>query len=175
MFLIIFLLQFPASHRLINRHTHRIRYGISIHDNVSLCISRCTSYGLYQRSLRTQKSFFICIQNCHQGDFRNIQSFPQKIDSNQDIKHIQTHIPDNLCPFQCINIRMQILHPYSQFFHIICQIFCHPFCQCGNQYFMPFFHFFVYFSYQIINLSLYRTYLYEWIQKSCWTNNLLCS
>ena len=142
---------------------------------MSFCITRCTTDCLNQRSLRTKESFFIRIKNCNKSNFRNIKSFSQEVDSNQHIKHIQTHISNNLCTLKRINIRMKIFYTDSYFTHIICQIFCHALCQRCDKDFILLTDLFVHFTDQIINLSFYRSHFNFRIQKSCRTDYLFCS
>ncbi len=42
--------------------------------------------GLDQGAGRAQETFFVRIQNRHQGDFGYIKTFPQKVDSHQHIE-----------------------------------------------------------------------------------------
>ena len=138
MFFVISHLNCTPTFRLINRYAHRVRDMIRIHNDMTVRISRRTSYRLYQGSLRTQEAFFVSIQNSDKRNLRNIQSLYQKIDTHKYIKHVQTHITNDLRPFQCINIGMQIFHPYSQFSHIVSKVFCHTFGQCSHKYFILF-------------------------------------
>ena len=142
---------------------------------MSFCITRRTTDCLNQRSLRTKESFFIRIKNRNKSDFRNIKSFPQKVDSNQHIKHIQTHVSNNFSTFKRINIRMKIFHTDSNLTHIICQIFCHTLRQRCDKNFILLTDLFIHFTDQIINLSFYRSHFNFRIQKSCRTDHLFCT
>ena len=103
------------------------RYRVRIHNDVPLRIAGRSSDGLDQRGGGTKEPFLVCVQNSNQCNFRYIQPLPQEIDSHQDVKHIQTHIPDDFCSFQCVNIGMEIIDPDSGLLHVPCQIFRHPF------------------------------------------------
>ena len=70
---------------------------------------------------------------------------------------------------------MQVFDTDTQIFHIIGQFLCHSFCKRCHQNLIMFFHFFVDFSYQIVNLSLHRTHFHIRIQKSGRSDNLLCT
>ncbi len=172
MFFIIFLLNLPPPVSLPNGHPHRLRNGIRIHDNMALGISSRPADGLDQGSLRTQEPFFIRIQYGHQSDLRYIQSFSQQVDTHQNIKHIQPHVPDDLRTFQGINIGMQILHPYSHLFHILGQIFRHPFGQRCYQHFIFLLYFPVDLTDQIVNLAFHRLHDNFRIQQSCRPDDL---
>ena len=163
-FLIILLLDSPTAAGFFNCCLHGIRHIIGIHDNMSLCVTCGTSNRLDQGCFGTQEAFLIGIQNRNKRNLRNIQSLAQKVNTNQHIKHIKSHIPDDLCPFQCINIRMQVLHSDSHIFHIISQILCHPLRERGYQHLIVFLRLPPDLRNQIINLPFYRTDKYLRIQ-----------
>ena len=63
---------------------------------MSLCISCRTPNRLYQRDLRTQETFFIGIQDRYECDFRDVETLTQKVDADEHIEDIETHITDDL-------------------------------------------------------------------------------
>ena len=172
MFLVIFILYLPAPVRFLNRSPHGIRHIIRIHNDMAFRVPGRTPYGLYQGSFRAQEAFLIRIQNSHQRNFRNIQPFPQQVYPYQNIEDVQTHIPDDFGAFQCINIRMQILYPYSHILHVGCQILRHPFRQSCHQYLMMPLCLLIYFRNQIINLTFHRPYVHLRVKQAGWPYNL---
>ena len=104
MLFIIFHLDLTAPLRLVDRHLHGFSHRIRIHDNMTFRITRSTPDRLDQRCLRTQESFFIRIQDRHKRDLRDIKALTEKVDPDKHIKHIQTHVADDLRTFQCIHI-----------------------------------------------------------------------
>ena len=175
MLFVILLLDCPTAAGLFNCRLHGIRHVVGIHNNMSLCVTCGTSNGLDQGCLRTQKALLIRIENCNKGDLRNIQSLPQKVNTDKHIEHIKTHIPDDLCPFQCINIRMQVLHTDSHILHIIGQVLSHPLRERRYQNLIMLLRFLPDLRNQIINLSFHRTDENLRIQKSRRPDNLLCA
>ena len=71
---------------------------------MAFAVPGSTTDSLYQGCFRTKEAFLVCIQDRYQCDFRNIQSLSQKVNSNQHIKYIQSHITYNLCTLQSVNI-----------------------------------------------------------------------
>ena len=71
---------------------------------MAFAVPGSTADSLYQGCFRTKEAFLICIQDRYQCNLRNIQPFSQKVNSNQHIKHIQSHIADDLCTLQSVNI-----------------------------------------------------------------------
>ena len=140
---------------------------------MSFRITRRTPDGLNQGCLGTQEAFLIRIQNRHQRNLRNIQTLTQQIDSHQYIKHIQTHVPDDLRPLQRVDIRMQVLHTNSYIAHISCQVFRHPLGQRRHQNLMMACHFLVDLRDQIIDLSFHRPHIHFRIQQAGRPDDLL--
>ena len=163
--LVIRLLDFPPSVRLINGSPHGIRNGIRVHNYVSLRVPCRPPDGLDQRSFRTEKTFLIRVQDRDQRNFRNIQAFPQKVDAHQNVKYVQPHIPDNLRPFQGVDIRMEIFYADSGFPDIIRQILRHPLRQCRDQDLIVLFNLFMKLADQIVDLPLHWTHKNLRIQK----------
>ena len=131
-----------------------------------VCITRRTPDRLDQGRLRTQEALLVCIQDRHKRNLWYIQTFSQQIDSHKYIENIQTHIPDNLRPFQRINIRMEIADTDPDLPHIIRKIFCHPLRQCRDQHLILLTDLLIHFAHQIIDLSFHRTHLNLRIQKT---------
>ena len=71
---------------------------------MALRISGSPPDGLNERCLGSKEAFFVRIQDCNQCDLRYVQSLSQKIDAHKHVKDIQTHIPNNLCSLQRVNI-----------------------------------------------------------------------
>ena len=173
MLLIIGFLDFPATVGFLNGISHGIRHHVCIHDNVSFAVSGSTANGLDQGSLRTKEALLVCIQNSNQSNLRNIKSFSQKVNAYKHIKYIQTHVADDFCTFQGINIRMKITDTDSHIFHILGKILGHSFGESCDQHFVFPGGFFCYFRNQVVYLSLYRAHLHLRIQKTGRTDDLL--
>ena len=141
---------------------------------MSLSISRRTSDRLDQRGLRSQETFLVRIQNRHQCYFRNVQSLSQKVNSHQHVEHVQSHIADDLGPFQRIDIRVQILDTDARILHIICEILRHTLSQRRHQHLIMLRNLLVNLRYQIINLPLNRTNHNLRIKQSGRSDNLFC-
>ena len=174
MLLIVFHLYLTSSLCLFNGSLHRICHRIRVHDHMTLCISCSSTDRLDQRCLRTKESFLVCIENRNKCDLRNIQPFSQKVDSHKNIEHIHTHIADDLCPLQGIDIRMKVFHPDSKFSHIIRKILCHTLRQRCDQHLIFLRNLFIHFANKIVYLPFHRTYFHLRIKKSCRTDYLLC-
>ncbi len=114
----------------------------------------------------TQKTFFIGIQDRHECDFRDVETLTQKVDADEHIEDIETHITDDLGPFQGVDIGVQVTHADAGLFHIVGQILCHTLRQRRHENFVVFFSFFLYFRNQIVDLSLHRAYLDIRVEKA---------
>ena len=73
----------------IQRALHRIGHTVGIHDHPPVDVSCRPPDRLDQRRVRTQEAFLIRIQDSHQRDLRQIQSFPEQVNSHHHIEHTQ--------------------------------------------------------------------------------------
>ena len=109
-FFVVGFLQGTAALRLVDREAHGIGHHIGVHDNMALAVSRGTADGLDQGGFGTQKTFFIGIQDRYECDFRDVETLTQKVDADEHIEDIETHITDDLGPFQGVDIGVQVAH-----------------------------------------------------------------
>ena len=121
-FFVVGFLQGTAALRLVDRESHGIGHHIGVHDNMALAVSRGTADGLDQGGFGTQETFFIGIQDRHECDFRDVETLTQKVDADEHIEDIETHITDDLGPFQGVDIGVQVAHADAGLFHIVGQI-----------------------------------------------------
>jgi hypothetical protein len=49
-------------------------------------VSCCAACCLDQTRFAAQKAFLVCVENCDQRHFRQVQAFAQQIDPDQDIE-----------------------------------------------------------------------------------------
>ena len=71
-------------------------------------VARAAADGLDQRSARTQKAFFVGIQNRHQRDFRQIQAFAQQVDADQHVKLALAQIAQDLHALERFDFGVQV-------------------------------------------------------------------
>ena len=86
MFFIIGHLDFPTTSRLINGSLHRLGNRVRIHNDMPFTVTSGTSNGLDESTLVTKETFLVSIENGNQAYLRNINSFTEQVDSDQDIK-----------------------------------------------------------------------------------------
>ena len=95
---------FSASSRFVHRSAHGIGNRIGIQNGFAFNISRSTSDGLNERTLASQEAFFIRIQNCDQCYFRNIQTFSQQVNADQNIENSGAQVTNDFHAFHRINV-----------------------------------------------------------------------
>ena len=166
MFLIILLLYLTTSTRLIEGILHGARDSICIHDDMSIYISGCSSYGLDERCLRSQETFLVSIQYCHQSNLRYIKSLSQKVDSNKHVEHAKTEISHYLNSLHSVYIRVQIFYLYIIISHIAGEVLSHTFCKSSYKHLVSLLSLLADLFEQIVYLSLNRSDLNRRIKKS---------
>ena len=175
MLLIILLLNGTAPVRLVDGRPHGIRDLIRIHHDVTLGISRGTSNGLNQRGPAPKEALLVRIQNRYQRNLRNVQALPQKVDPDQYVEHVQSHVPNDLRTLQRVNIGMQVLHANADLLQIVRKILRHALCQCRHENLVVLCHFPIDLAHQIINLPLHGTHNDLGVQQSRRSDDLFGS
>src|SRR3990167_796599 len=99
---------------LVDGPFHRLGYGIRIENYGPVDMPSRTADRLDKRTFGAKKSLFISIQNAHQRDLREVQSFAQEIDPDQDVKRPLSKLPDNLHPLKSLYIGVEIADPDMQ-------------------------------------------------------------
>ena len=109
MFLVVTHLDSSPAQRLVNGCLHACCNRIGIHDNLSVHVAGSPSHHLRKGAVAAQETFFIRIQNCHQRDLRQVESFSQKIHAHQHIVHTTAQVVHNLHAVECGHITMDIV------------------------------------------------------------------
>ena len=131
------------------------------------------SDGLNERGRDAQISLFVRIQNRHERDFRQIQTFAQQIDSDQHIKFAAPQIAQNLDTVQGLDFRVQVAALHADFRKILGQVFGHALRQGGHQHAFVFLGAHANFLQQVVHLALHRTNLHLRIHQPGRADHLL--
>ena len=134
MSLIVLLLHLSTALCLLNCDTHGICNLVRVHDNMTLAVTRGTSYCLDKRGLRTKEALLIRIEYSNKCNLRDIKSLPEQVDADKHVKHIKTQVSYYLCPLECIYVRVKVLYPDAKLCHIVCEILSHALCERGDKH-----------------------------------------
>ena len=140
---------------------------------MSVRISRGSADGLHQGSLRAEESLLVGVQNGDQRDLGDIQTFTQKVDADQHVKDVQSHIPDDLRALQRIDVRMQVFDPYPCTLQVIGQVLSHLLGQGRDQDLVAVLYGRADLSDQVVDLPVNRPHVDPGIQKACGADDLL--
>ena len=153
------------------RHGGRDRVGI--HDHLALGVAGCASHGLDQAGLRAQEALFISVQNRHEANLGDIQSFAQEVDAHQHVKGPGAQIPDDLHTLDGADVVVHIPRPDAGSRQVLGQILGHFLGQRGHEGALVFGGAVVDFADQIVDLPLHRPYKNLGIQQAGGSNDLL--
>ena len=129
--------------------------------------------GLDERGFVAQESLLVRIEDANQRNFRQVEPFPQQVDSHQHVEISGPQSPDDFSPFERFNLRMQITHFDSHFAEVVRQVLGHFFRQRRYQYPLVYLDPAVDFTEQVVNLSCDRTHFQHWIDQSGRPDDLL--
>ena len=74
-----------TSFSFVDRVPHGIRDGIGIHVYFAADVTGSTANRLDERCTGTEEPFLIRIKNCNERDFRKVQTFTEKVDTDEYI------------------------------------------------------------------------------------------
>ncbi len=104
MLFIISLLNPSSAVGFVNRSAHRAGHHIGIHRYVSFGMARRSPHSLNERGVRTQESLLVGIEDGDKAHLRQVQSLSQEVDPHNHIIDTETQVPENLHPFQGVNL-----------------------------------------------------------------------
>ena len=85
-----------------------------VHNHLAVSVSGRPADGLDQRRLRPEETLLIRIQNGDQGNLRDVQALPQKVDAHQDVKFPKAQVADDLHPLDGVPVSYTHLDVYKR-------------------------------------------------------------
>ena len=67
-------------------HAHGIGHGVGVKNRLAVKVARGAAHGLDERARRAQKPFLVGVENCNQGNLRQVQSLAQEIDPDEHVE-----------------------------------------------------------------------------------------
>ncbi len=130
------------------------------------------AHGLNERISRSKKPLLVRVEDRHQRNLRQIQSFAQKVDPDQNIELTTPETTQNLDSLERVNLRMQISAPNADLCVVLRQILRHALGQGSYQHAFVFLRTVANLVQQIIDLSAHRTHFNLGIGQAGRTNHL---
>src|SRR4030042_5627540 len=106
-------LQIPAPFWLVDRPFHRICHDVGIQHYLCIDIPCSTPDDLDQAPGVTEEPFLIRIEDTDEPDFRDVEAFPQEIDTDKHIELPEPELPYDLASFEGLDLRMKVSCPYA--------------------------------------------------------------
>ena len=172
-FLVVFLLDRAASLCLPDGAAHGVRHVVRVHDDVAVGVSRGSADRLDQGCLGAQKALLVGVDDGDKGDLGYVETLPQEVDSDQHIKDIQTHVPDDLGPLQGIYIGVEVFDPDPGAGQVVGQVLRHFLGQGGDQHLVVPVGLFADLADQVVDLALHGADVNFRIEEACGTDDLL--
>ena len=127
-------LQLAPAARLLDAALHRSCHLVGVKDGASAQVSGRPAHRLNQRAVAAQKSFLVGVENRHQRDFRQVQSFAQQVDSDQHIELAEAQSAHDLHPLDRIDVGVHVAHANSHLLQVVGEIFRHALGQRRDEH-----------------------------------------
>lgn len=112
-------LEGSASARFLDGSLQALRHDVSVKKNRAPDVPGSSSRHLYQGTIRTEKSLSIGVKNCHERDFGQVYSFPQKIDTDKNIKSSLTDVPKKVDSLESIKLGVDVTDLEAQLAEVL--------------------------------------------------------
>ncbi len=152
---------------------HALGNFIAVKNDEPVHVPGRATDGLNQRALATQEAFFISIQNRHERDFRQIETFSKKVNPHQNVKGAESKITKDLDSLERLNVRVQVLHSNPLLLVIASQFLGELLRQNRHQHAVTLGDTFANFGQQVIDLSRCASHFDNRIDEARRTNDLL--
>eukprot|EP00968_Pinguiococcus_pyrenoidosus_P000421 scaffold29_cov251-Pinguiococcus_pyrenoidosus.AAC.16 len=94
--LIVLHLEVSSPLRLADADLHRPGHPVGKEDRLALAVARGATHGLDEAPIIPQEALLVSVQDRHEADFGQVQSFPQEVDAHHDIQVSRLELPQNL-------------------------------------------------------------------------------
>lgn len=81
---------------------------VGIEDDVAVRMACRTARDLGDRTHVAQEALLVCVEDRHEGHFRQVESLAQQIDADQHVEHAGPQVFEDLHPFQRVDVRMDV-------------------------------------------------------------------
>ena len=173
MFFVIVHLLGPSTQSLINCQLHGSRDGISIHDDLTVYVSRSSSRCLGQTSVTTEETLFVCVENRYQRYFWQVQTLSEQIDSHENIVDALTEVGKDLHSVECRHVTVDKGRLYPMVQKVFAEFLCHTFGKGGHKDSFTTMTTRQDLIHQVVDLVLAFADFNLRIQQSCRTDHLL--
>ncbi len=85
MFEVVGELLFPSSSRFVDRGLHAVGDDIGVENHFGVDVSRRSANCLNQAGCASEESLLVGIENCHQRNLGEIESFTEQVDADDDV------------------------------------------------------------------------------------------
>src|SRR5688572_26418568 len=91
-------LRFTAAIGLADGPLHGVGYPIGVHDHASRLVACSAPDGLDQRSLGSEIALLVRVEDADQGDFGQVESLAEEVDTHHDVVHAEAQIAQDVYP-----------------------------------------------------------------------------
>ena len=133
MFLIILELKRSTPLGLVYRLLHGVGNLVGIHYHLAIEISGRTTHCLRKRTMTTQETFLIGVENSDKRHFGKVEALSQQIDADEDIIFAGAQTVENFYTVESIDIAVYICCLYLEFEEIFVEFFGHTLRQRSHK------------------------------------------
>ena len=134
MLFVVLLLDKAPARRLGHRVAHRVRLAVGVHEDLPVGVARGAAARLDEGARAAQEALFVGVEDRDEGDFGQVEAFPEKIDTDQHVELAAPEVAKNLDAFERVNVAVQIPNANTKLGVVLGQILGHALRQRGHEH-----------------------------------------
>jgi hypothetical protein len=115
----------PTTFGLLDRACHAACHAVRVEDRGPVHVAGRPADRLDERGLGSQEALLVRVEDRHQRDFGQIEALPQKVDSDEHVEFAEPEVPQDLDPFDGVDVAVHVAHADAPGGEIIREILGH--------------------------------------------------
>ena len=173
MFLIVFQLFVASAIGFVDGELHAFSNGVGIHDDASVHVAGSTAGGLRQRTMTTQESFLVGIEDGHQRHFWQVETFAKQVDANEHIEQSGSQVGHDFHTVEGGHVGMNVVGPHIVVQEIRREFLGHALGKRGHQHALIAFGSDENLIEQVVDLVFARSHFNLWVEEARRSDDLL--
>src|SRR5438552_10586733 len=138
---------------LVDSFIHGIGAAVGVENGAAFNVAGAAADSLNERGGAAEIAFLVGVENGDEGDFGKVETFPKKVDADEDVEFAATEVAQNLDAIERFDLGMQVAAANADFGEVFTEIFGPAVGERGDENALVFFRAFPNCFEDIVNLA----------------------
>ena len=135
---------------------HRVRQRVGVEDRLPRDVAGRPSERLDERARRPQESLLVGVQDGHERDLGQVETFPEQVDPDEGVELALPEVPQDPDPVEGLDLRVKVAHPEPELVVVARQVLGHLLGQSRDERPLVLFRPLPDLGHQVVHLALDR-------------------